>query len=212
MRYWKKFKDKHKFKDTADVRVGVVVSTYRQFHILETLLASFQAQTHSNFRLVVAHDGPWDPQQLHDLQFKFGNDDRVTFTCSPDRMNVSGHNTREQERFDLAARTDLVGFCNGDVYYVPTYLEWMVAQMVRQSAAFGYCNMVHSHQMWKPMTTELKRGKIDVGCFLADSELVADTPWRSTEFAADWVYIRDLTKRLQKTEITKIDGFLYVHN
>jgi hypothetical protein len=212
MRYWKKFKADHGLESQPDVTIGMVVATYQQTHALETLLRSFQAQTHRNFRIAVAHDGPWDPQHVLDLRFKFGSDDRFIFTSSEKRENVFGHNLREQERVDMAARTDLMGFCNGDVYYAPTFFEWMAAVMVKHQSGFGYCNMLHSHRLWQPMTTELKRGKIDVGCFLASSDLVLETPWTSTEFAADWFYIRELTKGLARTEIVKIDGFLYVHN
>lgn len=212
MRYWKKFKAEHKLESQPDVTIGVAVATYQQTHQLEALLRSFQAQTHRNFKILVAHDGPWADQQELDLNFKFGGDSRFEFIHSVERKNVFGHNLRELARIELAARCDLVGFCNGDVYYAPTYFEWMSAVMAKHSARFGFCNMLHSHKMWQPMKTELARGKIDVGCFLADSELVIDTPWESTEFAADWHYIRALTKDLPRTGIVKVDGYLYVHN
>ena len=212
MRYWNKFKEQNGFLSTESCKIGLAVATYRQSHSLEALLLSLQAQTHRNFQIVVAHDGPWYPQHINDLRFKYAVDDRISFVHSPQRMNVYGHNLREMVRVGLANRCDLVGFCNGDVYYAPTYFEWMAAQMAKRNALFGFCNLIHSHKMWQPMKTELRRGKIDVGCFLADAGLVAETPWTSTEFAADWVYINSLTKGLSSNDIAKIDGFLYVHN
>lgn len=212
MRYWKKYKGLQKLESQPDVCVGIVVATYQQTHSLETLLRSFQAQTHRNFKVVVAHDGPWDPQHVLDLRFKFGSDDRFTFTHSPERKNQFGHNLREMVRVGLASATDAVGFCNGDSYYAPTYMEWMTAQLARDGAVLAYCNCLHSHKMWQPMKTGLARGKIDVGCFLAASDLVGETAWTSTEFAADWVYIEQLARKAGKKGVTKVDGYLYCHN
>jgi len=212
MRYWKKFKEQSKFPPVDKLKVGVAVATYRQSHSLDALLLSFQAQTHRNFQIVVAHDGPWDPQHINDLRFKYSTDDRFSFVHSPERKNQYGHNLREMVRVGLAQRCDLVGFTNGDVYYAPTYFEWMASEMLKREAAFGFCNLIHSHKLWQPMKTELRRGKIDVGCFLADAGLVAETAWTSTEFAADWTYIEALTRGLDAKDIAKIDGYLYVHN
>jgi len=212
MRYWKKFKEQSKFPDVSRVTVGLAVATYRQSHCLDALLLSLQAQTHRNFQVVVAHDGPWDTQHINDLRFKYSTDDRFSFVHSPERKNVYGHNLREMVRAGLAQRCDLMGFTNGDGYYAPVYFEWMASEIVKRQAPFGFCNVVHSHKMWQPMKTELRRGKIDVGCFLADAGLVAETPWKSTEFAADWEYITDLTRGLNPREFAKVDGFLYVHN
>ncbi len=213
MRYWKKFKDKNKLPDVSGLQVGLSVATYRQGPKLSALLDSILAQTHQNFLVVVCHDGPWDVREHLDLQVRFGSDDRFHFVNTPERKNTFGHNCRAQVQDDLAIDVDYVGYCNGDVYYTPTYFEWMLAHAWKQNQAkFVYCNMVHSHTMWQPMKTELKRGKIDVGCFLAASESAFSAEWREDEFAADWFYIKQMTDGLRKDEIAKVDGYLYVHS
>lgn len=212
MRYWKRHREKHKLEKHPNVRVGLVVATYQQHAPLECLLQSLVAQTHTNFKALVIHDGPWDPRHRLDLQIRYGLDDRFAFVDTSKRENAFGHNCRQYGLPLLAREVELIGTCNGDVYYAPTYFEWMLAETVRRDALFTYCNMVHSHTLWQPMKTELRRGKIDVGCWLADSEAVAETPWESREFAADWFYIERLLKKVTRAKVAKVDGYLYCHN
>lgn len=213
MRYWKKHRDT-KLKQTThpNVCVGLVVATYQQKAPLECLLQSLVAQTHTNFKVLVVHDGPWDAKQQFDLQIRYGLDDRFAFVNTGKRENAFGHNCRQYGLPVLAREVELIGTCNGDVYYAPTYFEWMLGAMVKRDALFSYCNLVHSHLLWQPMKTELRRGKIDVGCWLADSEYVQNTPWEGREFAADWFYIERLLKKIPKAKVVKIDGYLYHHN
>lgn len=212
MRYWTKNRDKLGLAAHPDVRVGLAVATYRQKAPLECLLQSLLAQTHRNFSVAVVHDGPWDPQHQLDLQIRYGHDDRFEFTHTPDRKNVFGHNCRRQGLAALAPGVEAVGTCNGDVYYAPTYFEWMLGAMAKRDALFAYCNLVHSHLNWQPMKTELRRGKIDAGCWLADSEVVAGTPWEGEGFAADWFYIDRLLRQIPKGRVAKVDGYLCTHN
>lgn len=212
MRYWKKYKEDKGLKADRDVSVGLVVATYNQTHQLDCLIQSLQAQTHRNFRVFVVHDGPWLGNQLLDLQFRHSHDDRFVFMNTPERKNVFGHNCR-RAGFAVLDETviNYAGTCNGDVYYAPTYFEWMLAEIDKRGASFVYCNCVHSHKMWQPMKTALLRGRIDVGCWIADSVLAVNTPF-GDEFHADWLHIEAMTKGLPKKEIAKVDGFLYVHN
>lgn len=212
MRYWKKHKEKHGLTTHPDVCVGLVVATYRQAAPLETLLQSILAQTHRNFQVLVVHDGPWDDRHQLDLQIRYGSDDRFEFISTEKRENAFGHNCRRTGLQLLAPRVEALGTCNGDVYYAPTYFEWMLGAMVKRDALLAYCNCIHSHTNWQPMKTALQRGKIDVGCWLADSELVGDTLWDSKEFAGDWFYLEQLLKKIPRTQVVKVDGFLYVHN
>lgn len=212
MRYWKKFKEEHGLKANPDTRVGLSVATYKQGPLLTCLLDSVLAQTHKNFEVVVCHDGPWDAAEKLALEIRYGSDRRFHFVNTNERENTYGHNCRDEVKSYLCVETDYVGFCNGDVYYSPVYFEWMVAALEKQDGLFAYCNMIHSHQFWQPLHTELKRGKIDVGCFLVDSAVAVDVDWRVKEFAADWYFVADAVKGLKKGQVVKVPGHLYVHN
>lgn len=87
----------------------------------------------------------------------------------------------------------------------------MLYQMQKDSTEFVYCNMVHSHKLWQPMKTEMKRGKIDVGCWMASKELVQSVQWTDFTFAGDWSFIHKLHKSAEGRH-AKVDGYLYVHN
>lgn len=207
MRYW----PKKRKPIVGNPSVGISVATYRQTHCLHALLSSLQAQTYNNFHVYVVHDGPWDQGVKFDIGMRF--DSRFSCHETGQRMNQFGHNNRVAGMaLALSDEFDYIGTCNGDSYYAPTYIEWMLMELQARKAAFAYCNMVHSHKLWQPMKTEIKRGKIDVGCWLAESHLVASTPWESREFAADWVYINAMTKKLKPNQIAKVDGYLYHHN
>ena len=71
--------------------------------------------------------------------------------------------------------------------------------------------MIHSHKMWGPMKTLLKRGAIDAGAWLARSSLCSNTKWNSVDFAADWFFIEGLM-RLPGFTPAKVDGYLFTHN
>jgi hypothetical protein len=71
--------------------------------------------------------------------------------------------------------------------------------------------MVHSHKLWAPIKTELKRGKIDAGAWLASSALSSLVKWDSLDFAADWFYIDNLMKQ-PSFSAAKVDGYLFTHN
>jgi len=203
MRFWKR-------KDIGGKPVvGMVVATYKQTDCLQSLLSAFKAQTYRHFKILVVHDGPWElKDKIHTM---FDCDERFQFVASGDkRENVFGHNSRAVGLPVLAPDCAYLGTCSGDAWYAPVFFEAMVYALQSQKADFAYCNMIHSHTSWQPLDTRLARGKIDLGCFIASSELIADTPWTSMEFAADWFYIEKMLKKNPK--VAKVKPYLYVHS
>jgi hypothetical protein len=180
----------------------------RQDAALRSLLWSLEAQTYPHWRAVVVHDGPL-PARLaglpENLSRKFP---RVTMAVTPKRLGQSGH----PHRHAWACKTEgeFVGFTNQDNYYAPVYLEWTVSKLVVEKADLAYCDMVHSHQLWRPFTTAPKPGRIDLGCYLARRGLVAATPWTDHSFRGDGTYFEQLAKRARK--VVKVPATLFVHN
>lgn len=211
MRYWRK----HHPLPNTDLKAVMVVATYRQPIQMRVLLGSLLGQTYPNLKVIVVHDGPWDPppysQGLEDEYCR----GRVLYVNTPVRENVFGHNCREFGRKVALSddrdfgRADVVGFTNADNYYVPTYVESLISAL-NKGYDLAYCNLIHSHKLWTPMKTELKRGKIDCGAWLCRSLLVSKVSWQSSEFAEDWHYLSRLCQL--KARATKVDGFLFVHN
>ena len=139
-------------------------------------------------------------------------DYRFEIYASGSRNNKFGHELR-QVGFDMTKDAGCNWICtmNGDCWYAPTYLEWMLSQATQEKANFVFSNLVHSHKLWKPMRSELERGSIDAGNWIAHTNLVGDTEWDSNDFAADWDFISKL-KNKPNFKPAKVDGYIYVHN
>jgi hypothetical protein len=141
-----------------------------------------------------------------------GNDSRFVKGNSPERENKFGHNLR-QVGFDMGVADKCNWICtmNADCWYAPVYLEWMLGSAHENKSNFIYCNMVHSHRLWRPMKTDIRRGAIDAGSWIAHTDLVGDIKWDSHIFAADWDYINKL-KCSPDFKPAKVEGFIFTHN
>lgn len=203
MRFWKPRPLPRK------VTVAMIVASYlngdkRRHASLHCLLTSLLAQTHQDWTATVVHDGPTAmlplPREIYDA--------RVQFVRTSRRLEQFGHPHRHA--YAMQADAEVIGFTNDDNYYMPTYFEWLLADMVRQKADFVYCDMVHSHKMWRPMTTRPMYKHLDVGGFLVTKKLVAATPWVDFSFKGDGTYIDALVAKARK--VVKVPATLFVHN
>lgn len=206
MRYWKAKSIK------PDSRVGLVVVTYNQTNCLSSLIYALKAQTFSNFVAYIMHDGPWTLNAGNSVTAAIGDDSRFVKANSDTRAAKFGHNLR-QPGFDMCIKSgcNWLGTMNADCWYAPIYLEWMLGAASAENSNFVYCNMIHSHKLWKPLKTELKRGSIDAGGWIAHTDLVSGTRWDTTGFAADWEYVKKL-KEKPYFKPTKVDGYIFTHN
>lgn len=203
MRFWKP----KQIDDQPLVRL-VVASYLNEERVsrraaLHCLLHSLRAQTYANWNLTVVHDGPCDWQLVLPEP-----DARIEFLTTPRKIGHFGHKYRR--RYALEGPGDVIGFTNDDNYYAPTYLEWMLHTMQKERAEFVYCDMVHSHQMWKPFKTEPKYRKLDLGGFLVKRRLVENVPWTDFSFKGDGTYINALVAKARRT--AKVNATLFVHN
>jgi GT2 family glycosyltransferase len=206
MRYWKLKSINNNYK------VGMVVATYDQTNCLQALIASLKTQTWRNFKVIISHDGPASNEVRAAYKAVVAGDDRFDFVETAVRQNKFGHE-RRYEGFQELIKQDADYLCttNGDCWYTPNYFESMLYQMQKDNMEFAYCNMIHSHKLWQPMKTEMKRGKIDVGCWMASRKLIEQVRWTDFSFAGDWSFIHKLHK-VAEGRHAKVDGYLYVHN
>ncbi len=209
MRYWKPRK-------VAPAKVGVAVAAYladaRQAAGLECLVASLRAQTHPTWVAIVVHDGPGTLEGMRTLKALGEVDPRVEVWETAERKQKFGHPHRQLavDRL-LAAGCDWVGLTNQDNYYVPVYLEAMVAAAQAKKVPLVYCDCVHSHKLWKPMTCRPARGQLDLGGFLAHRSLAEKIKFDQVGFAADADYFERLHKAA-KARVEKVASTLFVHN
>jgi hypothetical protein len=54
---------------------------------------------------------------------------------------------------------------------------------------FVYCDLVHSHKLWRPMVTEPRRGKLDLGAWLAHRSLIEQVKFDNFNFDGDGRFI-----------------------
>lgn len=199
MTYWKPF------KTPGSPLVSIVVAAFapdaRHRALLECLLKSLEAQTYPHWEAIVIHDGPslWPPRIT---------DTRVTLLETPQRKNDFGHSGRPAGI--KAATGKYITLTNGDNYYCPVFLEAMVHMLIMKKGQLVYCDMVHSHKLWQPLKTTLKRKMVDLGCWMADAALVKATPWTDFTFSADWFFLEKLLKKVKRP--LKVPTTLFVHN
>lgn len=205
MRYWKPR------EIVGKPLVGIAIASYlnndwdRRHAALCCLLYSLLAQTYQNWTALVVHDGPVvKPPNLP-------NDPRIVFETTPLRAQQFGHPHREAALAKLRSDgAEWLGLSNDDNYYVPVYLEWMLSEAQRSKAEFVYCDAVHSHKQWSVLAAELRRGKIDLGHFLANKRLTQSIAFDKYTFAGDWDYISRLQAVARRK--VKVTGTLFVHN
>lgn len=206
MRYWKAK------SITPGSKVCISVVTYNQTNCLSSLIHALRAQTFKDFKAYILHDGPWSNEASTYYLNAVGSDHRFVKLNSPTREAKFGHHLR-QVGFDMGTADKCNWLCtmNADCWYAPVYLEWMLGSAHQNKSNFIYCNMVHSHKLWKPMKSDLKRGAIDAGNWIAHTSLVGDTKWNSNSFSADWEYINKL-KNKPDFKPSKVDGYIFTHN
>lgn len=206
MRYWKAK------SITPGSKVCISVVTYNQTNCLSSLIHALRAQTFKDFKAYILHDGPWSNEASTHYLNAVGSDHRFVKLNSPTREAKFGHHLR-QVGFDMGAGDKCNWLCtmNADCWYAPVYLEWMLGSAHENKSNFIYCNMVHSHKLWKPMKSDLKRGAIDAGNWIAHTSLVGDTKWNSNSFSADWEYVNKL-KNKPDFKPSKVDGYIFTHN
>lgn len=210
MRFWKPR------AITNPPSVMMLVASYldgehdRRWDTLQCLLYSLKAQTYQNWQVVVVHDGPiaHDHASLKLMDRVSEIDPRITLVETDERLKSFGHKHRHE--YAKASSADILGFTNDDNYYAPVYFEWMIHEMLAKKAELAYCDMVHSHKLWKPFTTAPRYKHLDMGGFLAKRSLVERTPWTDYSFSGDGMFINALTANSRKT--VKVASTLFVHN
>lgn len=206
MRFWKTRKTPGNPK--VSLAAAAFLADARQTDALLCFVHSIAAQTYPHWELLVVHDGP---NPAFDRLFASRvPDPRVRGVTTEVRKGDFGHPWRLWAARQLAGK--YVGLPNADNYYAPVYLEALVHALATKRAKFAYCDMVHSHRQWAPLTTAPRRGKIDVGGWLADRDLVCAQTWPpAAQFHSDGVFVEQLVAKAGHAAV-KVAGHFFVHN
>ena len=204
-----------------DQELTIICVSYQRYEMIPILRHSFLAQTLQNFKLLIIHDG-YD-QRMDEILAVFKRDypERVDYQFSETRFNDYGHSLRDMGI--KLADTEYLLITNDDNYYAPRFVEQMFHAIDARPEAppdIVYCDMLHSHNnpglRWQlpynRFETAPKRNYIDIGSFIARTELARKVGFRDKTFAGDATYFNDLLEATPKPRVIKIPMVLLVHN
>lgn len=198
-------------------------------------------QTHSNWKLILIHDGP-DQRMEREVAPYTQRHDNIQFLCTSTRYNDYGHSLR-QIGLEMAD-TEFVMFTNDDNYYAPKFLQYMFEAINAANLDLVVCNMIHSHRnpgKYRQDDYHLFESfpqlyYVDIGNFIVRTDRALAVGFADKSYAADGVFIerlleqhnvvslipswrRSLPYRLRRKDpakkslrVGKVQRALYVHN
>jgi len=188
-----------------DCLLDIIVVTYQQDACLRGLINSLQAQTVSDWRMFVLHDGP-SKEFEHLMEYEYSNDSRIKWLCSRDRHNDWGHTLRKYG-LNHIGNSKYVLITNGDNYYTPVFIQEMCLDT---SKDFIMCDFVHNQLDYAVRIGKLGMGSIDVGSFVVRTDMAKKVGWTDTKHSADWTYAYAVSQHCKRfKEVRKV---LFVHN
>lgn len=198
--------------------IEIICVTYKQYGSLSILVQSFLNQTVPNWRLHVIHDGP-DEAFVAQMQTYCAEDDRIKFSWTAERSNDWGHSLRDE---GLRSSTgDYILITNGDNYYVPKFLEFIMIEVSNSNPDVVIYDMIHSHDRpggrdlpaYSFFETEFSRCNIDMGAAVVKGELARLAGFSDRTHDADATYFEAILAVTQKVlKVAKIHRVLFIHN
>jgi hypothetical protein len=195
----------------------VIIAAYQRIVPLRILIDNFIVQTNPNWKLYIIHDGPM-PKEFDNIMALYKNDSRISFQSTEKRIECSGFPNRDMMiKKIIGADNDFVMSTNDDNYYVPTFVDNMIA-LATQGVGFIYCNMVHSDH-WGPkeyqvINTKIEVCQIDIGAFAVKLPLAKKVGITTTTAIADGIYAEACLAECNATGLTvaKTERILFIHN
>jgi glycosyltransferase involved in cell wall biosynthesis len=194
------------------MNIEFIIPTYNRTDLLMTCISSIVAQTNPNWKIRVVADGPDEDtkEKLSWIANYYEEESRIKWTVLDQRYNDWGHTPR-QIGLDNATE-EWVIMTGEDNYYVPEFVDIMLNEGTNQH--FVYCDMVHNwiNKEYIPVKTKLNLGAIDIGCFMAKTNLAQKIKLQTTEEWADWYFVQEFMNKFKHAKMKKVNKILYVHN
>jgi len=207
---------KSKYSPDSTKLFHIVIPTYGGGPKLEVIVNCFLAQTCQDYHISIVSDGP-EPETAVQLE-KYYDIENFSYYQLDKRYNDWGHTPREFGMYQSDCEFTLMS--GYDNYYVPTFIhEFRRAARLADNVKFIYCNMAHNHVIrGSPynghIDSILKCGRIDIGNFATNTDLLKIVGYKSRAYAADWDLVESLIPYifLPENNVVKIPQTLYVHN
>lgn len=194
------------------MKLHVICVAYERPVHLRGLIASFLLQTNPNWELNIIHDGKAS-QSVRDA-ISLYNDDRIRFFESEQRNQCYGHPNRKMMLQKLkGVAEDFLLMTNDDNYYVPVFVEYMLAQC-NHTIGMVYCDTIHSHFGYGYLHTLIKVNNIDMGSFIVNLYLAQNNGFNHVIWTADGLFAEECAERCKKQglRIVYIPKPLFIHN
>jgi hypothetical protein len=202
--------EEHKkaFTETKD-KVTFICPVYNKYPFV---ISSLLAQTHTNWDLILIHDGP----DIKGIKDQIPQDERITFHQTPERVGNWGHKIRSEWVTKMKDyETGYVVVTNADNYMVPSFIEFMLNGFIKnQNAVATYCEkMIHSYIGWEVIQCRMERGFVDCGGVMIKKEVAAEIGWNETNHhSADWFYFKGIIDKYGIKSFQPVKGALFIHN
>src|SRR4030042_2643072 len=192
-------------------KINILAVAYDRDIPLRGLIDSFVLQTDPRWQLYVVYDGK-APKKIKKIMELY-SDDRIVLVESETRNQHYGHPNRKWMLDRLPHCKDYVLMTNDDNYYVPKFVEYMLARC-NDEPGIVYCDTVHSHCNYDINYSELRGGYIDMWAFIVRQDIAKDTGFNYICFAADGKYAEECAETCRKRNIktVHINKALFIHN
>ena len=189
--------------------ITFIATAYNEKYEINVFLFSLLTQTNKNWKCIVYCDG--DNEYIKNTITNL-NDDRVTYKSSENKKGYWGHYSRI-ESLNNFVDTDFVIQTSVQDYYTPNFIEVSEHAINQYNADFIYFDCVHNHFNYDVLKTELKRTRIDWGCFIMKTSLAKSVGINHPKSEhCDGIFVEESIQKFPKMKIVKINKILTVHN
>jgi hypothetical protein len=193
-------------------KVRICISAYlnddeRRVTSLYVCVYSLLAQTHQNLEIFIHHDGPLNDPEIAN---KFRSlSDKITFIDNLPHLKHWGFYHRHPTAM-IEPHADWILYTNDDNYYVPKFLEIMLATAKTHDAGVVICDTLHDGLHYNVLNVYPASGLIDMGSFMTRMDVIKKNPWNVLDrYDSDGLYAQQVS---QTTKCVKAPGVLFVHN
>lgn len=113
--------------------VSVIMPCYNAEEFLEASIKSVQAQTHTNWELIVVDDGSRD-SSLNILKKFSASDERIKYFCQPNKGAGPARNRGLRE-----AEGQYIAFLDADDYWEHVFIATLLNKLLSTGSALVYC-------------------------------------------------------------------------
>jgi hypothetical protein len=176
------------------------------------IISSLINQTHSNWELLLIHDGPSE-LDINSIVLA-AKDERITYLETEKRAGNWGHSIRRDWLRKLKdSDADYIVITNADNFYAPVFCEYMIKGFDNGQVATYCSKMGHSYTAWGVIDCKIEQGYIDCGSVMVRADVATEIGWNDIHsHSSDWLYFNDIIQKHGKEKFAKVEGLLFIHN